>query len=869
MYRRIVRISFYFAALLLTPVILRAQSYGLRFVGHEEIQDARTSLDLTPEKPLCLDGVVDLSFDMALVPSYKTYFGYVFRIIQDEKHNLDLLYDQKALCFKMIIGERFSSSVIRLDTAHLFNQWNHFNIRFDRQQNTLQVHVNNELIINDKTPFTVTGCFKIFFGGNEFREFRSKDLPPMKVKDILITEDGEPSYRWPLQEMSGSTTRDEIGGRVATIKNAVWIRSLHNEWRVAGQRVLNGIANVAFDPLSETVYLVAADQLYSYSVRNQTGKVLPQKNPPPGFFRGSQAVFNPLTRKLYNVYVDQKAVSVYDPVAGGWSADAITPNPITITEYWHANKFIARFDTALYVLGGYGQLKYKNSIERYHFGTRQWETVPTSGDVYTPRYLAALGTTAQADTAYLIGGYGSLTGEQILNPKSSYDFLQYIVSENRFRKLYELEIPKTDFAFANSLVIDPQSNRFYGLIFPNQQFKSNLQLIRGSLSEPSYEAVGNAIPYPFHDVHSFADLFFCPVSRKLLAVTLYWNENAGKTDVKLYTISFPPNALEGPRASEKPLVQTYSFWLLGLGGLIIGALLLVYFRRRPGVGALEIPLAPRPFEEQSVRVDEALPGGLSLEPAEIQSVMAGPATASTVNARIFFFGNFQVVDRVGTDVTKSFTPLLKELFLLLALNSIGKQRGVPSEKLNELLWPDKSGRDAGNNRSVNMTKLRNLLEKVGGCSLSKESGYWKVEFDFSQIYVDYERYVAIINTKKALTKQTIIELGEITQRGPFLLNTEYYWLDDFKSDISNRIINTFLQYADNPDLHEDPELLIQITNFIFYYDPVNEDAIVLKCKTLALMGKHTLAKNAFEKFARDYKALYGEAYEQPFSTIIN
>ena len=227
------------------------------------------------------------------------------------------------------------------------------------------------------------------------------------------------------------------------------------------------------------------------------------------------------------------------------------------------------------------------------------------------------------------------------------------------------------------------------------------------------------------------------------------------------------------------------------------------------------------------------------------------------------------MDRTGYDITKAFTPLLKELFLLLALNSIGKHRGVPSQKLNEILWPDKSERDAGNNRSVNITKLRNLLEKVGFCSLSKESGYWKIEFDFSQLYVDYEGYSAIIEDKVPLTKQTIIELGKITKQGSFLQNTEYPWLDDFKADISNKLINTFLKYVDTLPISEDPEFLIQITNFIFDYDPVNEDAIILKCKALALMGKHTLAKNTFEKFVRDYKAIYGEDYEQSFSTIID
>ena len=844
---------------LLISTKISAQSYGLRFAGHEEILEKRTVLNLTPERPLCFNGNVELSFDLMLAPNYSIYFGYIFRLIQNEKQNLDLLYDQKSKSFKVIINGRFSRSTIQLDSAQLVNQWNQFAIKLDLNQHKLLVYANKKLVISDTIPFDESGCFRLFFGGNEFKGFRSKDLPPMSIRDIAITEDGKRSYHWPLNEIKGNTTKDEIAGQMASVKNPVWIKSLHNEWQLAGQFTVKGGASVAFNPASETVYVIGSDALCSYSVRNRQTDVSVYKNPPPSFLLGNQAIYNPLSNKLYTFYVDQKAVSDYNPLSRSWKSEAITPKSTIATEYWHANKFIAGIDSSLYVLGGYGQLTYKNSVQRYHFDTRKWETIPTKGNVYTPRYLAALGTTSSADTAYLIGGYGSLTGEQMLNPKSTYDLLQYVVKENTFKKLYELPGPDTDFAFANSLVIDSKTKSYYGLIFPNQQFKSHLQLIRGSLSEPTYQSLGRSIPYQFHDTHSFADLYYCQSSQKLLTATTYRNETNGTTDVRLYTISFPPNVVDVQVADKKPSVPWY--WLLILAGAgLAGALLFLYFRSGRNANARTV--VPLPSREPVYGEKEAVN---EVKPTANDSLIAEPLP----KASFFFFGNFQVIDHRGNDLTKSFTPLIKELFLLLALNSIGKQRGVPSEKLNELLWPDKSDRDAGNNRSVNLTKLRNILEKVGGCTLSKESGYWNVTFEFNQIYVDYERYIGIINGKSRLTKQTIVELEEITKRGPFLLNTEYQWLDDFKADISSEIVTTFQHYSNSVSISDDPEFIIQLTNFIFYYDPVNEDAIALKCKALALLGQHTLAKNTFEKFVRDYKDIYGEAYNQTFSAIID
>ncbi|GAB4015688.1 hypothetical protein GCM10028808_41600 [Spirosoma migulaei] len=846
---------------------INAQSYGLHFVGHEEIQDSRTSLNLTPDHPLCLKGNVEVSFDLMLVPNYQTYFGYIFRIIQDDNQNLDLLYDQKSRSFKLIIGGRLAQSVIQIDSAKLFNQWNHFTINWNLTQRSLLVSVNNTPIIRDHVAFKESGCFKLFFGSNEFGQFKSKDLPPMNIKDIVLTENGRPKHHWPLQEVNGATARDEVGGLTATVKNPVWIKSLHTAWQKTDQFTLKGYANVAFDPITETVYVVGSDKLYQYVVPTHQTTVQRHKNPPQNLLRGSQAIYNPLTGRLYNFFVDQKSVYSCNPSVGDWLVETSTPNAIKVTEYWHANKFISRFDSSLYILGGYGQLTYKNRILRYHFGTRSWDTLTSNASVYTPRYLAALGTTSSNDTAYVLGGYGSLTGEQMLNPKNSYDLLEYLVRKNTFRKVHELNLPKTDFAFANSLMIDAKSKQYYGLIFPNQQFKAQLQLIRGSLTTPTYEVVGNPIPYSFHDIHSYADLYYCPVSQKLLAVTLYQNEENNTTDVKLYSISFPPDALNVQAQQDESATLLYGWLALAIS--IVGGTIFLYVRRRRRlVSKQQEPDSP-PVQQQPLPVD-TLPQPTLLITPEIPLARSPLSKEPALISSIFFFGNFQVLDHSGIDITKSFTPLLKELFLLLSLNSLGKQRGVASEKLNEILWPDKSGREASNNRSVNITKLRNLLEKVEFCSLSKESGYWKIEFNFNQqLYVDYERYTAIINDKTILTKQAIIELGEITKRGPFLQNTEYYWLDDFKADISNKIINTFLKYANTLTISEEPELLIQITNFIFDYDPVSEDAIILKCKALSLMGKHTLAKNTFERFIRDYKAIYGEEYEQSFSAIID
>ena len=110
-------------ALLLFSVGLYSQSYGLQFSSHEAIQEKRTSLNLTPGEPLCLNEDTQISFDLKFVPDLNAYFGYVIRLI-------------------------------KIDSSSLFGKWNHCEIRFDKNRKEaadtyrIIMHVSVECLIN-------------------------------------------------------------------------------------------------------------------------------------------------------------------------------------------------------------------------------------------------------------------------------------------------------------------------------------------------------------------------------------------------------------------------------------------------------------------------------------------------------------------------------------------------------------------------------------------------------------------------------------------------------------------------------------------------------------------------------------------------
>jgi len=379
-----------------------------------------------------------------------------------------------------------------------------------------------------------------------------------------------------------------------------------------------------------------------------------------------------------------------------------------------------------------------------------------------------------------------------------------------------------------------------------------LQLIKGSLIKPDYDLMGSPIPYNFHDTHSYANLYYSPGSKRFTTVTLLRTDDY-HTKVNIYTLLSPPYG----RTIVPVKVKRVNQWYVICSIAVLSIILLAYIVSRNGK---KVPVVLG--QKGPVMVP------MELEAAEmpLSDVRVFNQNKHYKNA-ILLFGNLQVFDAEGIDITKYFSPLVKELFLVILLYSIRGGSGLSSEKLSEILWGNKSTKSARNNRSVNIAKLKPLLDKMTHCYLSKDTGYWKIDIDYNYMYVDYHNYLNIVNYKNEIDIEKIKSLSAIIKRGNFLSNIEYEWLDTFKSEISNEVIDTYLHFAHSGGVH-DAEFLVELTKYIFYFDPVNEEAMIIKCKALSALGKHSLAKNAFENFIKEYKEIYGEDFKKDFHSLL-
>ncbi|MCK7531346.1 MAG: hypothetical protein MZV63_10080 [Marinilabiliales bacterium] len=120
-----------------------------------------------------------------------------------------------------------------------------------------------------------------------------------------------------------------------------------------------------------------------------------------------------------------------------------------------------------------------------------------------------------------------------------------------------------------------------------------------------------------------------------------------------------------------------------------------------------------------------------------------------------------------------------------------------------------------------------------------------------------------------LSKPDMLKLIEFGHRGSLLSNLKYKWLDEFKVAVSNEMIDRLVRYERILVLKDQPEHIIKVADAIFNFDSVNEEAMENKCKASIVLGRHTVAKEVYDHFCREYKLLYNTDYPKSFTTIAN
>ncbi|MEN8155523.1 MAG: hypothetical protein ABFS10_01110 [Bacteroidota bacterium] len=767
---------------------------------------------------------------MRIEPNQKYYFGYIFRAIVNGK-NYDLIFNQfsdNPDNFHLVSGEPIHKISFHLPLEEITSDWITVKMKIDLKNQELLLSVGDTIFTDHIEVSGKKAALKLLFGAHRFERFSATDVPAMNIRSIKIKKRNKTIHHWTLDQVSGEDVIDQKSGNHGLVSHPIWIKNLHSQWTLNHSFIMRDRIRYVYNQEANELVLMTSDSLLRY-------------NPGTGKISGTPSPIRFEKNSNFRLIIEPKSNQVFC-----YLFDSNTKVPLPEIEfdtivfhfpkheaiYRNHNSIIFPKKNQLFMFGGYGHYKYFNSVYCYNDTLSTWDTVAYSGTFY-PRYLAGLGYHPGKKSAYILGGYGSKTSDQALNPGYYYDLIAYSFEKNCFTTLAEFDKRSDDFCFSNSLHIDTASNILYGLKFSKYEANPKLQAVAISLDDFNLRYVGDTFTFQFLDIKSTIDLFYNKKEQKLISVTSFFDEQ--NTSLSIHEIAYPP--VEFANATHSHINRSLSLRYIYIAIAILVVTLVVLWMKRG-----------KNKQEDSGSFSKTKSAGNS--------------------GSIQIFGDFLVIDKRGDNITGSFTPLLKELFLYIMLNSLRFEKGVTSKALDEIFWFDKSEQSAQNNRSVNMAKLRTLLLNVGNCHISKETGYWKFEFEHGDHCIDYYEYLKLARNYKSWSQNDMKRLLSIIQKGPALSNINADWLDDFKAELSNEIIDGILGYVAVNARKEAPDFIIHLANSVFCFDRVNEEAMTIKCKILASMGKHSLANDAFTIFTKEYKTLYAENFPKTFNQVI-
>lgn len=819
-----------------------AQTYGLEFASLNVEQDYRTGLNLFPKGIILINNNYELAFKIKLYRKDQI-FGNILHAEINDTTNIDIQinynnsFREYESFFSVIIGKKiYTFPNWKIDTS-IFDKWIDIKIEFDVSGNQIYLYKN---YLKTKVPFKFPRKIKcsIYFGTYKSKKYVSTDVPPMQLKDLRWYNDNRQIYFFPLDESNGNRAYDKEQKKVAEVYYPIWIKPRYMKWQLIKKISFPGRVVSTFDQNKGYIYFLKSDSLIVYSINSNITKRIPFTNGKQIIYVDSRIVIDYNSNVLYHYYLDTREFIKFDSVHNHW-ANILAKNSNIKRNFTQHNFYFSSNDSSFYFFGGYGYYHFKNSLFRYHIPNQTMSEIHLNGDLIHPRYLSALGGARNNDTIYILGGYGSESGDQRIEPHSYKDMYLVNLKNGRIKKINSLPSLNYDCCFGRSLIYSSDNHSFYGLIFDKHKFHNYLNLIMGNVGSSNFYFTGDSIPFLFNDVTSDIDLFLYNNKKQLICYTSIFDNDT--TYFNYYAIQNPPNilSLKGSINFEN---KSYRMLLLIFIILALISLIFIVFM------VLNKKSIVKNHLHQTIQLNN--PKTIQFnEPADIKD--------KEIKNSMFLLGGFRIHDKDGIDISMSFTPLLKEFFLLIFFNSLNELKGISIELISQILWFDKDSNQARNNRSVNFSKLRHIIDKIEGLSFLKENGLWKMLVNQDKFWVDYlviQQYLK----KGVILPKNINSFINLIKNGGILTELSYDWLDPIKENFTNQILDILIVYIKNNTL--DYNLKLSIADAILMHDLVNEQAIKLKYQTLISIGRHNMAKTVLEQFKAQYFKLYGEPF---------
>jgi len=820
-------------ALVFSTAGMTQNDLGMRFRSYESPIAERTTLHLSPDAPIKLNDVLEVSFAVSMWRTSE--LGYLLRFsTEDLKNRIDLLYKPGEEggsdgIFKLSINGQEQGLELQIPYEKLVrNRWLNCEVKIDKPNQTVSLTIDDQSsslqsdIIGDMNELNPV------FGRSPFSLPSSVATPRFGIKNLSLQFD-QKTHNWPLQKQEGERLSSEDRGWNLEAQNPEWIADLHTYWQQRFTQDANPIPGLSFDPKKAEVYIVDESLISIYNLVSQTVTEFRPTNSFPKDQGTQAALYSTRQEQLYGYNLAPVKGYAFNKTNATWENNPQGEAPPIYI--WQHTPFENALNGNAMIFAGYGFFTARNSLLELDPVTQEWAEIPLEGDLPEPRFMHGITSGFRPGEYFVYGGYGNESGDQELGFQNLNDLYLLNLNDSSISKLWADAPGSTQYLPSSSMVLSVEDSSLYAIGHDYLSGSKALELLKISIGEPKVEVVELKEKLPF-EIRNIGDynlfLYYAQQTNELVSV-LRLNTDETHAEVRIHTMAFPPVSAEA-----QPLIQrgeALKIYLMGISGGVIMLVIIWYLRKRAK-------------KEEEVPI-EAIPDSTGF---------------ATQKHPIKVLSGFKLTDQEGNDITAKLSPKLKELFLLILLHSVGKRKGISTKKLTDILWPGIASTSAKNNRGVSLQKLRQALKALPQIEVIFSESKWEVGLE-THTTCDLEHAFNLMQNGD--TEQAVGILS-----GPLLPGTSYEWLDAIKVDVHHDLIQQLMSQIEEQRTKTDWVKVVKFSRCVLSIDPVHDDALRHLLKALVALKKVGQAKSAYEQFSERYRHLYNEAYPIGFEEIL-
>jgi DNA-binding SARP family transcriptional activator len=831
--------TLYFLFIIYIPSIAsilqaNAIEYGL-FIKSHPLKDAeKTSLILENGKPLKFFKETSLTFDLFVRP--ENPFGIILRMVTDKNENMDLfiaLGEDNNYYLMLVINE----SLYLMQKSILLEQWMPVSISFSSSKNELTLSGQESKL---SVPYTISQIesAKISFGLCLFPNFSLYDVASVNIRNIKVYNNDKLFRYWKLDEHKEDLSFDTVANVPAITNNSKWIVDDYSRWTQFYSKQVKVNSLYAFDNCEEKLYIIPDDQrqfIYIYDLKTGTENIVRAKNKHTASSSNSRLLYDNLQDKLIIYNLEDQSTFIFSFKQLVWEYNGKTSIPEDFGYYNHSSVYSVN-DSLLYSFGGYGYLKYNNVLVALNVYNDSITRILLPE--ITPRFYSS--TIKIDNLLYIFGGKGSKTGRQEIFPRHYIDLYAVNLITGQTTQLWSMNEINANFYLGENMIYDETEKCFYAITD-----MEDLTLVKVTKEQEGYEKMSFFSYDSLYRKAFYRNLFLSSDKQKLYTLVVR-NPSDDQLFIELYSLQYPPIQVNSQIINpQKGKAKSFLHYFV-VGFVLLFGLFLIFFLKRRKVN--------REMQAQNPRFEFKSPEDIKITHYDFSK------------QSICFLGEFSIINGKAINITNQFTPILTDILLLLILNL---EQGVANHEFDKQLWYDKSNDAARNNRNVYFSRFRVILNDIGDIEFVKNSGRWKI-LPGEKVNCDYKEALAMLSKikKQQYNDVDIEKLLEILSRGPLLPNIEVDWVDKFKREFSNQVIDVLTDLSKN-NIYLSEDIKLKIANLLSMHDYLSEEALYLKCSVFLRSGKKGIAKNIYENFCKEYFELLRVDYKYSFPEIIH